>query len=158
MLEREDVASSVLYPSENDEKVDNAWQAKWPFLIVLTMPDLVEIAQQWGHCIVGLNGLYKAMKHRLPLYTLVANDEEGHAWLMSCDTSEVLAHFLEVVQRHVRGEWAPTIMINKDATEHAAVQLIGWEFVLCDFHVQQAWCWATTQYCKKGRLIKLFIS
>ncbi len=91
------------------------------------------------------------MKHGLPLYVLVANDDEGHAWLiafalMSHDTSEVLARFLEVVWVHIGGKWAPTIMINKDATKCAVVWLISWDFVLCNFHIQQAWCQATTWY------------
>ena len=72
--------------------------------------------------------VYKATKHGLLLYALVANDGEGHTWLiafalMSWDMSEVLTRFLEIMKAHVdcEEEWAPTVMIEKDVTKRAAV-------------------------------------
>jgi hypothetical protein len=76
-----------------------------------------------GCCIVGLDGLYKATKHGLPLYMLVASDDDGHTWpittaLLLSNTSEMVAKFLKVVRMNLGDdEWVLMVMIDKDVCE-----------------------------------------
>lgn len=132
-IERSDIAPAILYPGEGDDSVVDTWQAGRPFLIVMAAPNWREIIQRWGRRVVGLDGLYKATKHGLPLYALVASDDDGHTWPIA---TALLGD----------DEWAPTVMIDKDARERAAIDSVGLSFALCDFHVQQAWRRASTRF------------
>ncbi len=150
------IAPAILYPREGNDSIINTWQAGQPFLIIMVAPNWCEIIQRWGHCIVRLDGLYKATRHGLPLYTLVVSDDDGHTWpiataLLLSNMSEMVAKFLDVVRMNLGDdEWAPMVMINKDAHKCAVINSVSLSFALCDFHVQQAWRRASTWFCRKG--------
>ncbi len=162
-IEWSDIAPAILYPREGDDSIVDTWQAGRPFLIVMVAPNWGPIgvrSSRDGGGIVGLDGLYKATKHGLPLYTLVVSDDDGHTWpiataLLLRDTSEMVAKFLAVVRMNLGDdEWAPMVMINKDAHKCAVINSVGLSFTLCDFHVQQAWWRASTWFCRKGTIKK----
>jgi len=133
-IERPDIAPTVLFPTEGEETIEEAWNDRRPFLIVLAAPNARKIVREWGQRVVGLDGLYKATRYGLPLYALVASDTDGHTWPIAMALGD--------------GDWRPIVMIDKDARERAAIVALGLEFVLCDFHVQQAWRRATTRLSK----------
>jgi len=119
------------------------------------------LIRQWGHQIIGLDGLFKLSKMRWPVWAVVVQDTQGHAWpvvfvFASIERTEILARALRCLHRHVveDGEpWKPIVMIDKDEVERGAVAAMGWEYLLCDFHVQKTWRAVLRQTSLRGKKI-----
>lgn len=66
-IEWPNITPTVLFPTEGDETIEEAWNNCHPFLIVLMAPNVCKIVHKWGQHVVSLDGLYKATQYGLPL-------------------------------------------------------------------------------------------
>jgi hypothetical protein len=77
-------------------------------------------------------------------------DDDGHKWPLAfffaaSDTIAILSQALlslrEYVEQHIsEGLWEALVMIDKDDVERGAIEQIGWQYLLCEFHVSKLWC------------------
>jgi len=146
-LADERIRAHVLYPGPEDRSLHEEVRNRDPFFIMLMAKRARYLIRQWGHQIIGLDGLFKLSKMRWPVWAVVVQDTQGHAWpvvfvFASIERTEILARALRCLHRHVveDGEpWKPIVMIDKDEVERGAVAAMGWEYLLCDFHIQKTW-------------------
>lgn len=161
MLERtlrdEHVSPFVLYPAPEDKSVSEEIEEGRPFLIVMIGRVCVPLVRDYGQ-VIGLDGVFKIDRNHWPIYCVAVEDEEGHGWpvaffFTSCESKDIIGRGLRILRDHVRGElgeeWAPYVMIDHDEAERAAVSSLGWQHLLCEFHVQKAWHEKLTEFSRQ---------
>lgn len=96
---------------------------------------------------LGLDGIYKWTKYRLPVYqvTYVDSLNEGRPMaycITSTDTTENLSMFLKLLDDYAMNlgfSFAkPFVAIDHDDKERAALLKVNWKPCLCDFHLIKA--------------------
>ena len=131
----------VIYPPSN-----SVFNPK-DFLIILSSPELIETAVKYGQNLVGIDGIWKWMRYRLPVWIMIVIDEFIEAipvfiGIGATEDTNHLSLFLrevkKTIEKHTHSEWAPFVMIDHSEPELAACMEHGLQPLMCDFHATKA--------------------
>lgn len=145
---RPEIEQRTFFPAVHDTSIIERWEAEAAVTIIIGPCYFGEVVQK-PYCLsnVGLDAIFKLNKLKWPVFALVTQDEAGHTWpialaLLSNNSGNAIKEFIKKVKDRAEGyvdKWRPTFMIDKDAAEREAVVDTGFDFLLCDFHVQKLW-------------------
>ena len=95
---------------------------------------------------VCLDGIYKLMTYRIPLWLLCSVDEWNEGFpaagcIAARDQKKYLVTFLTVVLEAINAItgmlWEPLVRIDMDRKEKGALAAVGMKTALCNFHTSQ---------------------
>lgn len=158
VLVQEHLAEHVLYPGKGDRTILQVAREKEPFLLIFISKNIGRLVHEYGQKIIGLDGIYKWNRMRWPVWIMVVEDKKGHSWpiaffFAAADTAAILYKALQILHKYVEEEcqvsnWKPTVMIDKDKKERAAIASMGWKYLLCQFHLMKTWTDNINDHCR----------
>ncbi len=84
--------------------------------------------------VIRLDGIYKTIYEKLPLYAIIVADDLSHTWpvtlaILSKDTANAIKHFLEAfcckIEHELSQTWQPTVMMDKSATQKKTLEILN---------------------------------